>query len=179
MPKWKKILSQVDKIEQYLIIIFYSYFTFIIFFEVIRRYVFHFSSQWGEETARYAFVYMSFIGGAEAIKSRSHLKIDMLQRKMNQTQLFYSYLFTDLAFVFLSVLIIRFSIKVISYQIQFETVMQGLEWNMAFAHAAVPIGWSLIVIRLIQRISQTIQKYRKGEPVDQHSAGMLDEEVGV
>ena len=87
-----------NSIERYLVVIFYSYFTFIIVFEVFRRYVLHSASEWGEETARYAFVYMSYIGAAEAIKSRSHLKIDMIQRLMNPRQLFASYMLTDFCF---------------------------------------------------------------------------------
>jgi len=174
---WNKILYYFNRIEKYLVVGFYSYFTFIIVFEVIRRYLFHSASQWGEETGRYAFVYMSFIGGAEAIKSRSHLKIDMLQRMMNRTQLFLTYLFTDAMFILLAVLIIRFSIKVIGFQVEMGTVMQGLDWNMAWAHVAVPIGWALILVRLIQRVVITVRAYIQGEEVEQHAKGMLDEEV--
>lgn len=177
MSVLRKSWYYFNAIERYIIPVFYSYFTFIIIFEVIRRYVFHSASQWGVETARYAFVYMSFIGGAEAIKSRSHLKIDMFQRLMNRTQLFLTYLLTDVMFIFLAVLIVRFSLKVTQLQIEMGTIMQGLDWNMAWAHAAVPIGWCLMLIRLIQRVVTTISMYARGEEVEQHAKGMLDEEV--
>lgn len=169
-------LKFLDDIEKYLIVIFYSYFTFIIVFEVFRRYVLHFSSEWGEETARYAFVYMSYIGASEAIKTRSHLKIDMLQRLMNRWQLFASYLLTDICFLYLAILVVRFSLDVMKFHLKFGTMMQGLDWNLAVAYAAVPLGWTLILIRLIQRFYITIRDFARKGKVNRYGGGMLDEE---
>lgn len=169
-------MTFLNKIEQYLVVVFYSYFTFIIVMEVVRRYVFHSASQWGEETARYAFVFMSYIGAAEAIKSRSHLKIDMFQRFMSRKQLFASYLLTDVCFIVLAVLVVRFSLKVVQLQIETGTMMQGLDLNLAWAHAAVPIGWLLIFIRLIQRVFITIRDFARGQSIARFGESMLDEE---
>jgi len=170
------ILRFFGGIEKYLIVIFYSYFTFIVVFEVFRRYVLHFSSEWGEETARYAFVYMSYIGAAEAIKTRSHLKIDMLQRLMNRRQLFASYLLTDICFLYLAILVVNFSMDVMQFHIKFGTMMQGLDWNLAVAYGAVPLGWTLILIRLLQRFYITISDFVREGKVERHGGGMLDEE---
>ena len=49
----------------------YAYFCIIIMTEVVRRYVFGDSSAWGEMTARYAFVYMTYIAAAEAVRQKS------------------------------------------------------------------------------------------------------------
>ena len=172
----KKILPFFSNIERYLAVAFYSYFTFIIIFEVFRRYVLHWSSQWGEETARYAFVYMTYIGAAEAIKTRSHLKIDMLQRMMKPWQLFGSFLLTDLCFMLLAILVIHFSLKVMKFHLEFDTMMQGLDWNLAVAYAALPLGWALILFRLIQRIYGTVHDFIKEGKVERYGQGMLDEE---
>ncbi len=176
MSAKKLLLHFFGNIERYLVVIFYSYFTFIIVFEVFRRYLLHSSSEWGEETARYAFVYMSYIGAAEAIKTRTHLKIDMLQRMMNRRQLFASYLLTDFCFIVLAVLVIRFSLKVMKFHLQFNTMMQGLDWNLGVAYAAVPIGWTIILIRLAQRVHGTIRDYVKEGVVNRHGKGMLDDD---
>jgi C4-dicarboxylate transporter, DctQ subunit len=164
-----------DNIERYLVVIFYSYFTMIIVVEVFRRFALNVSSQWGEETARYAFVYMTYIGAAAAIKTRSHLKIDILQSRMGPKGLFASYLLTDVCFIILAVLVIRFSIKVAHFQWTTETMMQGLDWNLAYAQAAIPIGWSLMLIRLVQRLAATAREFRSGQLRYRAAGGMLDE----
>jgi C4-dicarboxylate transporter DctQ subunit len=175
MTFWKKILSHFNQIERPLVVVFYSYFTLIIIIEVFRRYVLNAASAWAEESARYAFIYMTYIGAAEAIKSRNHLKIDIFQRYMNERQLFGSYLLTDACFIILAVLVIRYSIKVMQLQIATYTMMQGLDFNLAFAQAAIPVGWILILVRLIQRVVNTINRFQAGQSISLYGKGMLDE----
>ncbi len=171
----KKMAYYFSDVERYLVVILYSYFTLIVIIEVFRRYGLNSASQWGEESARYAFIYMTYIGAAEAIKWRSHLKIDFLQERMNKSQLFASYLLTDICFMVLAVLVIRFSINVVHVQWTTETMMQGMDWNLAWATAALPIGWSLIMLRLVQRFSRTIREFRSGQLTFCRGGGMGDE----
>jgi C4-dicarboxylate transporter, DctQ subunit len=168
--------SILNKIESYLIVLSFSYFTLIIIVEVFRRFALHSSSTWGEETARYAFVYMCYIGAAEAVKTRAHLKIDMLQRRMKEWQLFISYLVTDILFMYLAIVVVRFSMEVVSFHWVFGTKMQGLDWNLALAYGSVPIGWTLITIRLFQRFYKTISEFVREGKVNRYGGGMLDEE---
>lgn len=57
-----------SKIIKWFIIGTYTYFCLIILIEVIRRYIFGASSPWGEMTARYAFVYLTYVAAAEGIR---------------------------------------------------------------------------------------------------------------
>ena len=61
---WGHVFTQ--QLERWLITLFYGYFCLIIVVEVVRRYVFGSSSNWGEMSARYAFVYLVYIAAAEA-----------------------------------------------------------------------------------------------------------------
>ncbi len=60
-----------SKIIKWFIIGTYTYFCLIILIEVIRRYIFGASSPWGEMTARYAFVYLTYVAAAEGIRQGS------------------------------------------------------------------------------------------------------------
>ena len=51
--------------------------------EVIRRFVLSYSSIWGEEIARYAFIYLAWIGAAAAVKDRAHIRIDVLMHYLS------------------------------------------------------------------------------------------------
>ena len=76
MTRFFRFLDQHG--ERSLLLIFYSMIVVTIAMEVIRRFVLSYSSIWGEEIARYAFIYLAWIGAAAAVKDRAHIRIDVL-----------------------------------------------------------------------------------------------------
>ena len=128
----------------------YSYFCIIIMTEVVRRYVFGDSSAWGEMTARYAFVYMTYIAAAEAVRQKKHIRVDLLDRLAPAGIVKLFRIYSDLLITALALIVIYFSISLISIQIKVGIVMTAADVNMAFAQAALPLGWALILIRLVQ-----------------------------
>jgi len=159
-----KIIRWLDNnLENYLTFLFYLYLVLIVFVEVFRRYVLGDSSMWGEETARYAFVWMTYIAAAKGVKTRSHLAIDSLitlgGRKLKLT----SYILSDICFFILAVIIVYYSMFPVLMNIEFDVAMTGSSLPMALATIAVPIGWTLIAVRVIQRFLNTIKNYRSQE----------------
>ena len=118
--------------------------------EVIRRYVFSASSPWGEMTARYAFVYLSYIAAAEAIRLRKHIRITLIIDKFSDRLRNLFDLYIDLLTTGLAVLVIYYSVEVIQIQWTVNIVMESANVNLAFAYAALPIGWGLLIIRIVQ-----------------------------
>ena len=132
------------------IVITYSYFCIIIVTEVVRRYVFGDSSAWGEMTARYSFVYMTYMAAAEAIRYKKHIRLDLIDRLVSPNAVTLFRLYADVMTAFLAILIIYFSISLMKIQISVGIVMTAADINMAFVQAALPLGWALILIRLAQ-----------------------------
>src|SRR3546814_18317575 len=64
--------------ERWLLLVLYTFIVCVIFIEVLRRFVLLYSSVWGEETARYTFIYLVWIGAASAVRERAHIRIDVL-----------------------------------------------------------------------------------------------------
>ncbi|MXW47830.1 MAG: TRAP transporter small permease [Gammaproteobacteria bacterium] len=128
----------------------YSYLSLIILLEVIRRYIFSASSPWGEMTARYAFVYLSYIAAAEAIRLRKHIRITLIIDKFSPRLRSMFDLYIDLLTTVLAVLVIYYSLQVINIQWSVNIVMESANVNLAFAYAALPIGWGLLIIRIAQ-----------------------------
>lgn len=159
-----KIIRWLDNnLENYLTFLFYLYLVLIVFVEVFRRYVLGDSSMWGEETARYAFVWMTYIAAAKGVKTRSHLAIDSLitlgGRKLKLT----SYILSDICFFILAVVIMYYSMFPVLMNIEFDMAMTGSSLPMAIATIAVPVGWTLIAVRVVQRFLKTIRNYRSQE----------------
>ena len=59
----RAFLQRIDRNgERYLMLVLYCFIVFVIVKEVVRRFALDFSSLWGEEAARFAFIYLGWIG---------------------------------------------------------------------------------------------------------------------
>ena len=87
-----KCLKWLDqRLEFWLGFLLYAYLAGIIVIEVFRRYVLSAASTWGEETAIYAFIWMSYVAAAKGVRSRSHLAVDTLRDRMPRIGKFCAY----------------------------------------------------------------------------------------
>src|SRR3546814_7827617 len=75
----REVLSWLDEnAERWMLLFLYSFIVLVIAIEVLRRFVLMYSSVWGEEAARYAFIYLVWIGAAVAVRDRAHIRIDVI-----------------------------------------------------------------------------------------------------
>ena len=132
------------------IVLTYSYFCLIILIEVIRRYAFGDSSAWGEMTARYAFVYMTYAAAAEGIRQKKHIRVDLIDKIIKPKSMTLLNIYYDILGTMVAILVIFYSLKLINVQLTFGIVMTAADINMAFAQAALPLGWALMLIRITQ-----------------------------
>ena len=132
------------------IVLTYSYFCLIILIEVIRRYAFGDSSAWGEMTARYAFVYMTYAAAAEGIRQKKHIRVDLIDKIIKPKSMTLLNIYYDILVTIVAILVIYYSLKLINVQLTFGIVMTAADINMAFAQAALPLGWALMLIRITQ-----------------------------
>mgnify|MGYP001136188171 CR=1 FL=1 len=47
-------------------------------FQVLNRFMLHFSAPWTEELCRYAFIWVAFLGVANGVKRGTHLNVDLI-----------------------------------------------------------------------------------------------------
>jgi TRAP-type C4-dicarboxylate transport system permease small subunit len=139
-----------SKIIKWFIIGTYTYFCLIILIEVIRRYIFGASSPWGEMTARYAFVYLTYVAAAEGIRQGRHIRIDLLPNRIPPATIKWLEMYIDALTILLAGTVIYYSLELIGILWSAGIVMTAADVNMAFAHAALPLGWILIIIRIVQ-----------------------------
>ena len=78
---WKKL---DDNAERWLLLVFYALIVATIVVEVVRRFALSYSSIWGEEIARYAFIYLAWVGASAAVKDRAHIRIDVIIHMLSQ-----------------------------------------------------------------------------------------------
>jgi TRAP-type C4-dicarboxylate transport system permease small subunit len=162
----KQFLKRLDRDgERWLLLVLYSFIVYVIFIEVVRRFVLLYSSVWGEETARYAFIYLVWIGAAAAVRDRAHIRIDVLIHYLPPRGGALLYLFGDILTAVLACLAIFWSLDPVLVSIKFGNVTDGLRIVRAWFLIAVPLGFSLIMFRLVQSIVRDIGDIKAGRPV--------------
>ena len=133
--------------------------------EVVRRELFSFSSIWGEEIVRYAFIYLVWIGAAAGIRDRAHIRIDVIFTYLGERTKAILYIFGDFIMLGLSLVALWYSYETVQISWKFGSVTDGLRISKVWFLVAVPVGFALIIYRLVQSIFRDFHHLRNGIPV--------------
>lgn len=159
----RKLLRQLDENgERCLMLVFYCFIVFVIVIEVVRRFVLDFSSLWGEEAARFAFIYLGWVGASYCVKQRAHIRFDVLLHLLARRWHGYVYLFGELCTLVFAGFALYWSLETISTQLEFGALAPALRVSQVWFEAAVPLGFSMMVVRVLQSAWRDIQDIRAG-----------------
>ena len=160
------IIKSLDKnLERWALLVFYVMLVATMFIEVIRREVFSYSSIWGEEIVRYSFIYLAWIGAAAAVKERGHIRIDVIMEYLNPRLKALLYMFGDIVMAAVAVIALYWSYEAVHVSWKFGSVTHGLRVSQVWFLSAVPIGFALVMVRLVQSFLRDIKDFRAGRPV--------------
>ena len=151
--------------EKWALLVFYSMLVITMAVEVLRREVFSYSSIWGEEIVRYSFIYLAWIGAAAAVKGRAHIRIDVLMHYISPRMKALLYIFGDLVMLAVAIGALIWSFETVQVSWKFGSVSHGLRVSLVWFLMAVPVGFSLMIVRLIQSLLRDYKSLRDGTPV--------------
>lgn len=161
-----KFLRTLDRnAELWLLLVFYVMLVVTMAVEVIRRELFAYSSIWGEEIVRYSFIYLAWIGAAAAVKERAHIRIDVVMHYLNPRLKALLYIFGDLVMFVVACIALYWSFESVHVSAKFGSVTDGLRISKVWFLMAVPVGFTLIIWRLLQSFRRDLHALRTGEPV--------------
>jgi TRAP-type C4-dicarboxylate transport system permease small subunit len=161
-----KILEMLDKNgERWALLLFYVMLVATMFIEVLRREIMSYSSIWGEEIVRYSFIYLAWIGCAAAVKERGHIRIDVIMQYVGRKAKALLYIFGDLVMFVVAVIALYWSFETVLVSAKFGSVTPGLRVSQVWFLMAVPIGFSLVIFRLVQSFLRDLSDLRAGRPV--------------
>ena len=151
--------------ERWLLLVFYVMLVGTMFIEVVRREVFAYSSIWGEEIVRYSFMYLAWIGAAAAVKERGQIRIDVLMEYVGPRVKALLYIFGDIVMFVVAVIAFYWSLEAVLVSAKFGSVTHGLRISQVWFLSAVPFGFALVILRLVQSFLRDINDFRNGRPV--------------
>jgi len=163
MQTLKKILHLLDeRIELWLLTIFYLYFVIIVIVEVTMRYVFNSSTIIGEETARHAFIWLSWIAASYVVKKRIYIRISLIDEKISTSTKYYFSIFYNILFIIFCVLTFWYVLPIMKAQAQYGTLSRAAQYAMWIPYLAVPVGYAMMLFRVIQNMFLDYGNFQKG-----------------
>ena len=137
-----------DHLEEYVLVWSLMFSVFLIFLQVVMRYVFRNSLSWSEELARYVFLWQIWLGASFAVKEHRHLRIEMIVEKLHGRNRQFFELFVLLVWFGFSVFLALKGSVLSMLLFKRGQVSPAMRIPMGFAYASVPVGCTLMSIRL-------------------------------
>ena len=160
------MLKMLDKnAERWALLFFYVLLVVTMAIEVVRREVFAYSSIWGEEIVRYAFIYLAWIGAAAAVRERAHIRIDVILHYLGPRGKAFIYMLGDFVMFVVALIALYWSFETVMVSWKFGSVTDGLRISKVWFLMAVPVGFTLMIFRLVQSFLDDVHALRTGKPV--------------
>ena len=161
----KAVLYFINNIERSLSIVIIAVMLTIMFQQVVMRFCFNSPSRWSEEVTRYLHIYMIFICCSYAMKENAHIKVDLINLFPRTARLFLAACGQVVMAAFCVVII------VVSFRLTKDVravgqVSTALRIPLWLVFSAIPIGYTLTFIRLVQNQYNAIRDFfrQKNKP---------------
>ena len=146
-------------------ILTYSFLALIplLFAQVFLRYVFNYAIPWSEELARYAFVWLIWLGAGLCVKERRHIRIDVITSRFpERVYKIFECIITLISIAFCVFLLYK-SLSVVSMVARLKQTSPALKIPMSAVYASVPVSCAMMIIHYIEYLF----KLFKGSRADQ------------
>lgn len=105
---------------------------------------------WSEETARYIFIWTTYLAIPLAIKNRTNIRVDVVYDKLSEKSQGISWIVVDCCLLFLSTIIFYEGIEYIRMQLEFPQTTAALRIPYYIPYLILPIGFGLMALRTIE-----------------------------
>ena len=124
----------------------------VVLSQVFFRYVLRVSVPWTEEFARYLLIFITFLGGALAVRDKKHISINVIIDRLPKKIFFYLNKFFDLAIIIFLFIVVKGSIIMIN--LTWETPLGSIRWlTRGKLYLILPISMGIMIICLIYRLA--------------------------
>lgn len=151
----KKFIDKVNKYLQWTIIISMFVMLFVIFVQVICRYVLHHSLTFSEELARYLFVYIVFFGTAVVARENGHIVMGVLTQKLRGKIAKYTKIAAYIFIMLFVIILFYHGLKMViltSYQLS-----PALRIPMSYVYLAIPMASFVMFCNILILIIDTLR----------------------
>lgn len=158
----KKIIKWLDvNFEVLLCGLFFFAILIVILVQIFLRNIVGHGLQWAEEVARYLHVWVTYIGLAYSTRMNTHIKIDLVQRrlpvKVRKTLL----MVLQIVLLILFCILFWGSVQDCVTIANRGNMAESMDVSQNWMYMAAPIGYALCILRLLQNFIWKAKTYKK------------------
>ena len=150
----RKIWHKWDKFEEYTLVFILILMVILVFVQIIMRYVFQNSLYWSEELSRYLFLWLIWIGTSFALREHRHISLKIFANIFSKKILIYIEFFSLLFWFVFCFLMAYKGIELALILFYRGQTSPALGIPMAYVYLSMPIGFTLMFVRLIKEIAK-------------------------
>lgn len=142
-----KVIHLAIKISKAIMVSLMAVMVVSMFFQVVTRYAMGTGIPWTEELARFANVWLIFIGGSVLAFSNEHIKVTILDSILKEKKLSILQAIRNIIYLVYSIAIINVGIN--SLKIVSKQTSPNMLLPMNYIYVAIPIGAILTILYLL------------------------------
>ena len=169
------ILRWLDNnLEKVVLVIAYAGCAGIIAVEVFRRYVFSEQAPWSTFVPSYLFLWLTWLGASYCVKLRAHLVFNEVRDRLSRGWQYFLLQVDYLLYFIFGAIVIYWSFDLVKLHFEMESIVPGTDDVMSWwFYSSTPVGWSLLLIRVVQNIIIDFKDYRSGAEIKVKGAGLM------
>jgi C4-dicarboxylate transporter DctQ subunit len=143
-------------IEEVMLCFMMSFLIVLMFIQVVFRYFLGRSITWSEEVSRLLFIWTVFLGIDLAAKYNRHIRVTFQLKLFTEPVQRGITIFAYFVWLAFSLTISIVAIEFVITMFKFPYFSQTLHVNLAYAYLIVPLGFSLVTLRVTRQFIEQI-----------------------
>jgi TRAP-type C4-dicarboxylate transport system permease small subunit len=151
----QRVVQVLDVVLKNVLIALMAALVAAVSWQVISRYVFSSPSSWTEEVARFLMIWIGLLGASYAFRTRVHLGLDLLPKKLTGRSAEMLKLFTLAVIVLFSVTVLIVgggNLVTLTWELRQYSAVLGLP--IAFVYSVIPTAGILICLYAVVAVKE-------------------------
>lgn len=148
----------ITRVEKTIMLVSYLTLILIVSLETLRRIITGDQFGWGPNVSMYAFVWLAWFAMSANLRAGNQLAFMTFRDRFSDEIKRYFEIFDCLLWLIIGAVVITTSYEVVMSDFRLGRTVFGTDIPMAAASAAVPLGWSFSMVRILQILTALLRR---------------------
>lgn len=163
----RKFIELLDLIITRFLIVLMATMVLAVTWQVFTRFIIQNPSSYTEELARFLLIWIGVLGASYALRTRSHLGIDLISRKVGPEGRFYvDIIVSTLISLFSFFVMIIGGSRLVSLTLDLNQISASMGIKVGYVYTVIPLSGVLLIIYSVLLLSESFQQWRAGREVE-------------
>lgn len=150
----------IDRILIYALIILMAVIVIDVSWQVLTRFVLRHPSSYTEELATFLLIWIGVLGASYALRTKSHLGIDLLAQRLKNAKRYLLELFVNVCvFLFAFCIMVIGGIRLVMLTFHLNQLSAAIGIRMGYVYLVIPVSGALMMFYASLFIHQTVRSW--------------------